>query len=399
MDNLEKYYRVYVTINLDAVYNNVVNIKNNLKLDTGITAVIKTDGYGHGAIPVAYTIDELVDAYAVATIDEAENLRRHKITKPIYVIGYTHFSQYKRAILNDIRLTMYSYDDAKCFDECSKKLGKRGLIHIKIDTGMSRIGFMDRPQSVQIIKQIADLKNIEIEGIFTHFATADEKDKSKSYIQLKRFQSFIESLEKEDIQIKEKHCSNSAAMMEMPEANMDTVRVGIALYGLYPSDEVDKNCVTLKPALELKSHIIHIKELESDNEISYGGTYITKSKTIVATIPVGYGDGYRRSLSNRGYVLIRGKCAPILGRVCMDQFMVDVSDIEDVSIGDIVTLIGTDGGETITAEKLAQMAGETFNYEIVCDLGKRIPRVFYRNGEIVCMKDYFDDKYDMSMFF
>lgn len=397
MDGLEKYYRVYVTINLDAVYNNVVNLKKHLKPGTGVIAVIKTDGYGHGAIPIAYTIDELVEAYAVATIDEAENLRKHNITKPIYVMGYTHCNQYDRAIQNDIRLTIYSYEDAQCFDKCSEQAGKRGKIHLKVDTGMSRIGFLDTSENVDIIKKIADLKHVEIEGIFTHFATADETDKTKAYAQFHRFRSFVDKLEKEGILIPVKHCSNSAAMMEMPEANMDCVRAGIAMYGLYPSEEVDKESIVLTPALELKSHIIHIKELNPGVEISYGGTYTTSKKTLVATIPVGYGDGYRRSLSNRGYVLIKGKRAPILGRVCMDQFMVDVSDIENIRTGDVVTLIGADGNDKITTEELAQMAGETFNYEIVCDLGKRIPRVFYRNGEIVCMKDYFDDKYDVSM--
>ena len=397
MDSLEKYYRVYVTINLDAVYNNVVNLKKNLKPETGVIAVIKTDGYGHGAIPIAYTIDPLVEAYAVATIDEAENLRKHKITKPIYILGYTHCSQFDRAIWNDIRLTVYNYEDAACFYQYSERAGRQGLIHLKVDTGMSRIGFSDTPESVETIKKIAKLKHLEIEGIFTHFATADEKDKTKTYLQLQRFQSFVEKLEKEGINIPVKHCSNSAAMMELPEANMDSVRAGIAMYGLYPSGEVDKTKAELMPALELKSHIIHVKELGPGVEIGYGGTYTTGKNTVVATVPVGYGDGYRRSLSNRGYVLVRGKRAPILGRVCMDQFMADVSHIENVRTGDVVTLIGMDGDDRITAEEVAQMAGETFNYEIVCDLGKRIPRVFCRNGEIVCMKDYFDDKYDVNM--
>lgn len=388
---------MYVTINLDAVYNNVVNLKKNLKPDTGVIAVIKTDGYGHGAIPIAYTIDPLVEAYAVATIDEAENLRNHKITKPIYILGYTHSSQYDRAVRNDIRLTVYNYEDAVCFDQCSEQAGRTGRIHLKVDTGMSRIGFPDTQESVETVKKIAELKHLEIEGIFTHFATADEKDKTKTILQFQRFRDFLERLEKEGIHIPVKHCSNSAAMMELPEANMDSVRAGIAMYGLYPSGEVDKTKAELIPALELKSHIIHVKELEPGVEIGYGGTYITGKKTMVATIPVGYGDGYRRSLSNRGYVLIHGQRAPILGRVCMDQFMADVSHIEDARTGDVVTLIGRDGDDGITAEEVAQMAGETFNYEIVCDLGKRIPRVFCRDGKIVCMKDYFDDKYDVNM--
>lgn len=396
MDSLDKYYRVYVTINLDAIYNNIENLKKNLSSRTSVIAVIKTDGYGHGAVPIAYTIDNLVSAYAVATIDEAINLRENGVKKPIYVIGFTHESQMERLVANDVRPTIFTYESAVAVSKAAKELNKIAKIHIKIDTGMSRIGYSDEDESVQEIIRISQLENIEIEGIFTHFASSDEKDKTKAYKQLGRFNRFIEKLESAGIHIPIKHCSNSAAMMEMPEANMDSVRAGIAMYGLYPSEEVDKKSVLLTPALELRSHIIYIKTVEPGVEISYGGVYKTTKETMVATIPVGYGDGYRRSLSNKGYVLIRGKKARILGRICMDQFMVDVTDIPDAVVGDEVVLIGKSGEEQISAEKLASIAGDTFNYEIVCDLGKRIPRVFYRNGKIVCTKDYFSEKYDMK---
>lgn len=397
MDVMEKYYRVCVTIDLDAIYNNVINLKNNLKKGTNIIAVIKTDGYGHGAVPIAYTIDELVSAYAVATVDEAVNLRENGIVKPIYVIGYTHESQLERMIKNNIRLTIFTYESAEAVSKAAIKLNKQGYIHIKLDTGMSRIGFADNEESIEIIKKISQLNNISIEGLFTHFATADEKDKSKTYKQLERFVEFANKLEAEGIKIPIKHCSNSAAMMEIKDANMDSVRAGIAMYGLYPSNEVDKNSVKLTPALGLRSHIIYIKEIEPGTEISYGGTFTADKKMKIATIPVGYGDGYRRSLSNKGYVLINGKKANILGRICMDQFMVDVTGIDDVKSGDDVIMIGKSGDEEITVEEMADIAKDTFNYEIVCDLGKRIPRVFYRNGKVVCTKDYFSDKYEMKM--
>ena len=388
----ERYYRACATVNLDAIYDNVVNLGKRLKEGTKIIAVVKTDGYGHGAIPIAKTINELVYAYAVATVDEAVNLRRHGIIKPIYVIGYTHESQLKRLIAYDIRASVFTYDMGKAVSEIALAEGKVAKIHIKVDTGMSRIGFKPDDESAAIVKKISELPNLEIEGIFTHFAKADEKDKMATRNQYELFSNFINKLEKLGVQIPVKHCSNSAAMMELPEYNLDACRAGIAMYGLYPSEEVDKSLVDLKPALGLKSHIAYIKTIEKGTEVSYGGTFVADREMKIATIPLGYGDGYRRSLSNKGYVLINGKKANILGRICMDQFMVDVTDI-NASKDDEVVLLGKSGNEEISAERLAEMAGLTFNYEIVCDIGKRIPRVFYRNNKIVGTKDYFDDKY------
>lgn len=393
MNILDKYYRVYASVNLDAIYDNMKNIKENTKDGTGMIAVIKTDGYGHGAVPIAKTVDELVWGYAVATSDEGVNLRTNGVTKPVIILGYTHESQYEKIVENDLRPAIFTFEDAKKLSDVACSESKKAKIHIKIDTGMSRIGFHPDKDSVKVISDISRLPGIEIEGIFTHFYASDETDKTSAYEQYKIFNNIISELEKQGVNIPIKHCSNSAAIIDMPDVNMDCVRVGIALYGMYPSDEVDKTKVKLTPAMELKSHIICLKEVEKGVGISYGATYVTSEKTKVATVSVGYGDGYRRSLSNKGYVLIRGQKAPILGRVCMDQFMVDVTHIKDVQRGDVVTLLGKDGDMEITAEQLAGMAGETFNYEIVCDIGKRIPRVFYRHGEIVAMKDYFYDKY------
>lgn len=392
MDMLDKYYRVYASVDLDAIYNNMKNLKENTKSGTGVIAVIKTDGYGHGAVPVARTIDELVWGYAVATSDEGILLRQNGITKPIIILGYTHESQYEKLVTNDMRPAIFSYEDAKKLSDVAVNMGKKAKIHIKIDTGMNRIGFKPCDKNINEILRISKLEGIETEGIFTHFFASDELDKTQAYAQYKIFKSITDELAKNGLDIPVKHCSNSAAIIDMPDVNMDCVRAGIALYGLYPSDDVDKTGVALTPAMELKSHIICLKEVEKGEGISYGATYITSGTTKVATISVGYGDGYRRSLSNRGYVLIRGKKAPILGRVCMDQFMVDVTHIDDVKCGDVVTLMGKDGELEITAETLAEMAGETFNYEIVCNVGKRIPRVYYRNGKIVSTMDYFCDE-------
>ena len=391
----ERYYRACATINLDAIYDNIVNLSKRLKKGTKIIAVVKTDGYGHGAIPIAKTIDELVSAYGVATVDEAINLRRHDVTKPVIVIGYTHESQLDRLVSYDIRPTVFTLEMGKAVSEAAVRENKVAKIHIKIDTGMGRIGFRPTEESADVIKRISELPNIQIEGMFTHFARADEYDKTSTKQQYALFTEMINKLEERGIEIPVKHCSNSAAMMELPDFNLDAVRAGIAMYGLYPSEEVDKELVKLTPALGLRSHIAYIKEIHKGDTISYGGTFVAEKDMKVATIPLAYGDGYRRSLSNNGYVLIKGKRANILGRVCMDQFMVDVTDM-DARKDDTVILLGKSGDEEISAEKLAEMAGLTFNYEIVCDIGKRIPRVFYRHGKIVGTKDYFEDEYCLS---
>jgi alanine racemase len=253
---------------------------------------------------------------------------------------------------------------------------------------MARLGFDISENSVAAIERISKMKHVKMEGIFTHFAKADETDKSFTQKQMKDFSRMVDKLKEKNVSFQYEHCANSAAIIDVKDANYDLVRAGISTYGLYPSEEVKKENVKLKPALVLKSHVAFVKEIEEGTAISYGGTFVSKEKMRIATIPVGYADGYPRNLSNTGFVLIRGKKAPIVGRVCMDQFMVDVTHIEGTSFGDKVTLIGTDGNETITVEDLSELSGR-FNYEFVCDLGKRIPRVYVKNGKVSEQVDYF----------
>ncbi len=390
---LEQYYRGYISVDLDNIVHNIRAMKQNLRQGIKMAAVVKTDGYGHGAVPIADVIEDDVDAFAVATIAEGINLRKHGIEKPIYLLGFLPEARIEDAITHEIRQAVFQYSTAETISRKSMEMRKKAKIHIKVDTGMGRIGFLCKEEYVQQVLAIGKLPGIEVEGIFTHFASSDSADKKMAKEQYEKFKWFITRLEEEGMQIPIKHCDNSAGIIDLPEDSLDLVRAGIALYGLYPSEEVNKDAVKLKPALSLKSHIIYLKELEAGCGVSYGSTYITERPTKIATIPLGYGDGYQRNLSNKGYVLIRGQQAPIIGRVCMDQFMVDVTEIDGVQEGDEVTLIGCDGQMQITVEELAALAG-TFNYEFVCDLGKRIPRIYYKNGSIIWKKDYFFDLYE-----
>lgn len=370
--------RCYARIDLNALMNNVNAMKNHLQEGTKIAAVIKTDGYGHGAVPIAKKLDEVeyIWGFAVATIEEAMELKEAGICKPILIIGFVFEDDYELMVEHDIRTAVFTLDMAEKLSMTAIRLNKEYPVHIKVDTGMARIGCMADEEGVQLISKISKLPMIQIEGIFTHFAKADETDKTPAKKQLALFHSFVDKVEKEaGITIPMKHCSNSASIIEICEANMDMVRAGIILYGLWPSDEVDKNIISLSPVMSLYSSVSYIKTVPEGTQVSYNGTYVTKRVTKIATVPVGYGDGYPRSLSNKGYVLIHGMKAPIIGRICMDQFMVDVTDIPDVRIGDVVTLIGTDVNETITIEMLGSMC-DRFNYEFVCDLNKRVPRIY-----------------------
>lgn len=389
---MEQYKRICATIDLDALKHNISSIESAVKESAGVVAVIKADGYGHGAIPMAKCLekDNRIWGYAVATAEEADVLKQAGIKKPLLILGAVFSYAYPMLIKQGIRMTVFSYEMAKEISYEALKLQKKAKIHIKIDTGMGRIGFQANNESLKEIKKIASLPNIKIEGIFTHFAKADFQDKTSANSQLMKFKDFIRSVEREGIELTVRHCSNSAAIMEMPEANLDMVRAGIILYGLIPSDEVKKDKLSLKPVMSLQSHVVHVKKVAPMTGISYGHTYITKEEKIIATIPVGYGDGYPRTLSNKGYVLINGQRAKICGRVCMDQMMVDVTDIPDVNVGDTVTLLGRDGGLQITAEELGELSGR-FNYELVCDIGKRVPRLYVENGKKVACKDYYHD--------
>lgn len=378
---MKKYIRVYAKVDLDAIYQNAAAVRARIGDDVGLMAVVKADAYGHGAVPVASRLNSIVDGFCVALVEEAVILRRKGISKPLLLLGYTAPYQYPEILKYNISQTIYSYEMAESLSQAAVALNAVVKVHIKVDTGMARIGFLPNEESVAEIKRIAELPNLMIEGIYTHFARADERDREFTTKQKEQFLQFVSEVEKTGISIPIKHAANSAAIMEYPDTYMNQVRAGIVLYGLYPSAEVDKEKLSLTPALELKSHIIHVKELPKGSPIGYGSTYITEREvTRVATIPVGYGDGYPRSLSNKGRVLIAGKSAPIIGRVCMDQFMVDVTDIEKAHIGSTVTLIGKDGDAFLPVEEVAELSG-SFNYEFCCDIGRRISRVYYRNGK------------------
>ena len=388
---MRPYSRVYATVNLDAVASNMRSMRDNLPASTLIMGSVKADGYGHGSVPVAKTIEPYVFGYAVATIDEGIILRRHGINKTILILGVTHESRYEDLLRYDIRTAMFQYEKAKKLSDLALKQGKKAVVHLALDTGMSRIGMKADREHAKEAAAIAALEGIEVEGLFTHFARADETDKSAYEEQYRRYKEFLGYLKELGVKIPIRHCSNSAGIVESLESNhIDMVRAGIAIYGMYPSDEVDHNSVKLTPAMEIKSCITYIKEIEAGTAVSYGGTFVADHTMKVATIPVGYGDGYVRSLSGKGDVLIHGKRAAILGRICMDQFMVDVTDIPDVQEDDEVTLLGSDGAECITMEELAEKSGG-FHYEMICDIGKRIPRVYLKDGKVVGTKDYFDD--------
>lgn len=389
---MKQYKRVYATVDLDAIRQNMEAMKANIAKGTMICGVVKSDGYGHGSVPVAKAVEDLVWGYAVAAVEEGWVLRDHHITKPILVLGYVPEEEFESLVEQEIRYTVSEWKEVEILSKIAQKLGKNAYVHIKMDTGMGRIGLRFAEEILTLAQKIENLPNIVIEGIFTHMATADMADKTKAKEQIRMFKEMLQLLENNGIYIPIRHCSNSAGIIDLKEANIDMVRAGIALYGLYPSAEVNKENVCLTPALELKSIVSYLKTVPKGSPIGYGATFVTQKETKVATVSIGYGDGYPRALSNKGYALVRGKKAPIIGRICMDQFMMDVSDIPEIQQGDTVTLIGKDQNEQITVEELAELAG-TFNYEFVCDLGKRIPRVYISGGKIVGTKDYFHDQY------
>lgn len=387
---MKQYSRVCAKINLDRIEYNIQQMEKHISPNTKMILVVKADGYGHGAIPIAQMAEDMqtVWGYATATLDEAVLIRKSGVKKPILVLGCTFPDQYEAAVEHGISMTVYTEESAMEIASVAGEMKKTANIHIKIDTGMSRLGFRTGETSVQAICRIANLPNIHMEGIFTHFAKADETDKTFTKQQLEAYRWMTERLKEEGVDPQYRHCSNSAGIIDVPEANMDLVRAGIALYGLYPSEEVDKNAVPLKPSLSLLSHVVHTKWIDKGEVVSYGGCFTASRPTKIATVPVGYADGYPRSLSDKGYVLIHGKKAPLLGRVCMDQFMVDVTDIDDVKFMDPVTLVGTDGEKTIEVEDLSALSGR-FNYEFLCNLDKRIPREYTRHGKVIAQMDYF----------
>lgn len=389
---MKEYRRVYAEVDLDSIVKNMEAMKDNLRPGTQMIGVVKTDGYGHGAVPVARAIDPFVAGYAVATADEGIQLRKHGVKKPVLILGVTHPSRYEELVQYELYPAIFQYEKAKMLSEAAVSLGRTAGLHLALDTGMGRIGMEPGVAAADMVKEISLLPGLRIEGMFTHFAKADETDKGATKRQYERYMGFAELLEKRGVKIPVRHCDNSAGIIDLPELGLDMVRAGISIYGLYPSDEVDKKQVVLTPALSLKSFITYIKTIRPGTAVSYGGTFVAEQPMRVATIPVGYGDGYPRNLSNCGEVLIRQKRARILGRVCMDQFMVDVTDISEAAEDDPVTLIGQDGDQRITVEDVAARCGG-FHYELLCDIGKRVPRVYIKDGKTVGTKDYFDDIY------
>lgn len=384
--------RAYAEINLDAIRYNLINIQKHIGDKTKILAVIKADGYGHGSIPIAKYLsrEKLVYGFGVSTVREAVVLRKAGINMPVLILGYVFPADFETVINYDITTTVFQLKTAKILSETAQKLNKTASIHIKIDTGMGRIGFIPDKKAITDIKSITELPNIYVEGIFTHFACADCKDKSSSDEQIKKFDLAVTMLEKEGISIPVKHICNSAGIIEFDKSHLDLVRAGIIMYGLYPSDEVNKNKISLKPAMSVKSRVSFVKTVPAGTPISYGSVYVTDSERKIATISIGYADGIFRALTGKGEVIIRGKRAKIVGKICMDQMMADVTDIDGVMQGDTVTVIGKDGDEEITMEEISKKA-DTFNYEFVCGFQRRVPRIYYENGHIIKILDYLEE--------
>ncbi len=379
------YFRTEAAIDLDAAEHNFNVTRAKLPENVKLLCVIKADAYGHGAVPLAKLFEGRADFYGVACIEEAIELKKAGIKTPVLILGAVPKEFYSDIVKYDIRVPIFNLEDAKALSAEAVKQNKTAPFHFCVDTGMSRIGFQVNKESADACLEITKLPNIEAEGLFSHFATADEKDLSKAIAQRDKFKEFIKLLEERGINIPIKHINNSAGIMNFDEY-FDMCRMGIILYGLYPSHEVDENLLKIKPVMEWRAHITHIKELEPGREISYGGTYKTGETRRIATIPVGYADGYPRCLSNKGKVIINGEFAPITGRVCMDQFMVDITGI-DAKVGDTVVLVGKSGSKELSMEEVSESA-YSFNYELPCRVARRVPRTYYRDGKFLFSTNY-----------
>jgi len=382
------YLRTQAAIDLDALEYNVEHIREKLPDGVKLLFVIKADAYGHGAVTLAQELEEKCDFFGVACVDEAMELIDAGIETPLLVLGWVAPEEYPEVVRHGIRIPIFSMEDAEALSAEAVAQNRAALFHFCVDTGMSRIGFQVTEESADICKKITELDGIEAEGLFSHFATADEHDLSKARQQQQLFRDFAAMLEARGVSIPIKHINNSAGIMNFADC-FDMCRSGIITYGLYPSDEVNHELLDIRPVMTWKTHISYVKTLPAGREISYGGTFVTERDTVVATIPVGYADGYPRCLSNKGDVLIGGRCAPIIGRVCMDQFMVDVTDLpqDSVYVGAEVVLVGeqtAEDGETVclSMEYVSDLA-HSFNYELPCRISRRVPRVYYKNGRII----------------
>ena len=373
---MNRYLRCYAEISLEAIGHNIREVKKRLPEGVKLLGVVKANAYGHGAVPVASYLENQVDYFATATIEEAVELRENGISAPILILGYVSPSQYGDLVEYDITQTIDSYAQALALEKEAARQNRKAKAHLAVDTGMTRIGFQVTEHDADVAAKIADLPHIELEGMFTHFSCADQEDKTYCSMQMEKYDKMTALLAERSVTIPLRHICNSAGIMEFDDHRFEMVRSGIITYGIYPSEEVKKERLDLIPALSWKSHVIHVKEVGPGIGVSYGATYVTeKPMTRIATVSAGYADGYPRALSNQGCVLIHGKKAPIIGRICMDQMMVDVTDIPDVQVEDVVTLVGTDGDETITIEEIANPAAR-FDYEMLCDISSRVTRVY-----------------------
>ena len=378
-----------VKIDLDAISANFDAIR--AKAGVPVMAIVKADAYGHGAIQVARLLQEKCAFFGVSSMLEAMELRQAGLSTPILILGHTPVNAFPTAIIHGIRPAIFHYEDAAALSEAARHLGKTAPFHFAVDTGMSRIGFQVSEEAADLCAKIAALPGLKAEGLFSHFATADSADLTKAKAQAERFDAFCAMLQTRGVEIPIRHLDNSAGLMNF-DCHYDMVRSGIVTYGMYPSGEVSPDLLALKPALQWLSRVTHVKTLPAGREISYGGTYVTDKETRVATVPVGYADGYRRSLSGKFYVLIHGKKAPILGRICMDQLMVDVTQIPETQVNDRVTLVGRDGEEEITMEAISAVA-DSFNYEFVCGISRRVPRIYVSGGRKIHSVHYLLDSF------
>jgi alanine racemase len=379
--------RTWAEIDLDNIVHNFNEFKR-LSCNKKVMSVVKANAYGHGSITVTKALAEAgCDYFAVASLDEAIELRNAEITLPILVLNHIYPSRSFEILKYSLTQTIYNYDSARVISEEAIKAGKQVKVHIKIDTGMTRVGISWEDASNMII-DILRLPNIEVEGMFTHFASADEIDPRYTQMQVERFMNVVYKLKKEGIEIPIKHVCNSAASISYPDMHLDMIRPGVSLYGLYPSDEVDKNKINLLPAMSFKTQVLRINDIDEGVSLSYGRIFTTKRKSRIATLPVGYADGYTRMLTEKASVLINGQYAPVVGKICMDQCMIDITDIKgDVNIWDEVVLFGEQNGERILADDIGKLIG-TINYEIVCMVARRIPRFYFKGGKLVSTENY-----------